>query len=325
MIVGLFGVTFLTPLAALFALAAALPLAALVLVERRSRDVRRLLGVGGPGRRALVPLGIALALLPLLVGVAAAQPVVVRRQVVHERGDAQAFFVFDTSRSMLASAGPGLPNRLARAKRIARSLRGALGVVPVGIASMTDRALPIIMPTTDPALFAHALTQSVGIDEPVPSQPYQQGRATTLAALVPLVTSHFFSPQAKHRLVVVFTDGEAQPGTELLGLGLQHQLAPVFVHVWAPNEAIYTHGRPDPHYSADSRSAALLEDAAHVTGGSVYDEHSLGGVKARMRKIVGSGPASTARTSAYARTALAPWFALAGVLPLAFLLYRRNL
>ena len=99
----------------------------------------------------------------------------------------------------------------------------------------------------------------------------------------------------------------------------------MFVHVWAQNEAIYTHGRPDPHYSTDSRSTALLEDAAHVTGGSMYDEHSIGKVKARMREILGSGPASTGRTSAYARTALAPWFALAGVLPLAFLLYRRNL
>jgi len=325
MTLALFGVSFLTPFAAFFALAAAIPLAAVLVVERRSRHVRAILGVGGPGRRAVVPVVVALVLLPVLVGVAAAQPVVVRRQLVQEREDAQAFFVFDTSRSMLASAGPGLPNRLARAKRIARQLHAVLGDVPVGIASMTDRALPDMMPTTDPALFERTLTQSVGIDEPPPSQPYGRERATNLAALVPLVTSHFYEPTATHRLLVVFTDGEVQPGTELLGLGIARKLTPVFVHVWAADERIYHDGRPDPLYEPDPRSAELLEDAARATGGFVFDEHQLGRLKTRARQILGHGSTTTGRTSAYARVALAPWFALAGVLPLAFLLYRRNL
>ena len=54
----------------------------------------------------------ALFLLPGLVAVAAAQPVVVRQQLVRERGDAQAFFVIDTSLSMEASGGPAQPTRL---------------------------------------------------------------------------------------------------------------------------------------------------------------------------------------------------------------------
>jgi len=321
----LFGVSFLTPLGALFALAAAVPLVALLVTERRSGYVRSVLGVGNPGRRALLPVVGALVLLPVLVGVAAAQPVVVRRQLVHERGNAQAFFVFDTSRSMLASAGPGLPNRLARSKQLARKLRAALGNVPVGIASMTDRTLPDLMPTTDPALFTRTLVQSVGYDEPPPSQPYGRGRATAFAALVPLVTSHFYSPESTHRLLVVFTDGEAQPGTELLGLGIQHKIAPVFVHVWAAGERIYGRGgRPDPFYTTDPRSILDLDAAARVTGGSVYDEHQLGRIEAQARKIVGNGP-TTAQISAYARVPLGRWFALGGILPLAFLLWRRNL
>jgi len=324
MTLALLGISFLTPFAALVALAAAIPLAALIVVERRSKHVRAVLGVGSPGRQALLPAIVALALLPVLVGVAAAQPVVVRRQVVQERGDAQAFFVFDTSRSMLASSGPGLPNRLARAKKLARRLRASLGNVPVGIASMTDRTLPDLMPTTDPSLFARTLTQSVGIDEPPPSQPYGTGRATNFSALVPLVTSHFYGPGVKHRLLVVFTDGEAQPGTELLGLGIQHQIAPVFVHVWQPGEQIFHHGRPVPSYRADPRSEEALEAAAKATGGSVVEENQLGTLRHDVRSIVGHGY-TTGRTSAYARVALAPWFALAGILPLAFLLYRRNL
>jgi hypothetical protein len=323
-LVAIFGVSFLTPLGALFTLAAAAPLAALVVTERRSERVRALLGVVGPGRRTLAPVVGALVLLPLLVGVAAAQPVVVRRQLVHERGDAQAFFVFDTSRSMLARSGPGLPDRLARAKRLARRLRGALGNVPVGIASLTDRALPELMPTTDPALFLHTLGQSVGIDEPPPSQPYKLGRATSFDALVPLVTSHFYSETAHKRLLVVFTDGETSPPTPLLGLGIQHRIQPVFVHVWAPGEQIYSRaGRSDPHYTADARSAALLEAAAETTDGTVFTEHQLGRIESQARRIVGHGTLS-AHVSAYARIALAPWFALGGVLPLGFLLWRRN-
>ena len=64
------------------------------------------------------------------------------------------------------------------------------------------------MPTTDQTLFERTVTQSVGIDEPPPSQQYQ-GRATTFAALVPLVESHFYSPGVQRRVLIVFTDGES--------------------------------------------------------------------------------------------------------------------
>src|SRR5207248_1275733 len=156
-----FGVSFLTPLDGLFALAAAVPLAALVATERRSGRIRMALAVRAPGRRGLLPIVVSLGLLPALVAVAAAQPVVVHRQLVRERADAQAFFVLDTSLSMRARAAPGQPTRLARAKRLALRLRATMSDVPVGIASMTDRVLPNLMPTTDAALFARTLSQSV--------------------------------------------------------------------------------------------------------------------------------------------------------------------
>ena len=148
---GLFGISFLTPVDALFALAAAAPLAVLLATERRSERIRATLKLGGPGRRTFAQVAGALFLLPALVAVAAAQPVVVHQQQVRERGDAQAFFVIDTSESMAASAGPQAPTRLQRAKRLARRLQQALGDVPVGIATMTDRVLPDLMPTTDPS------------------------------------------------------------------------------------------------------------------------------------------------------------------------------
>ena len=79
------GVSFLTPLAALFALAAALPLAAFLAVERRSGRIRHVLSLPPPRRRTVLPVAISLAVLTSLVAVAAAQPVVVRAKLVSER------------------------------------------------------------------------------------------------------------------------------------------------------------------------------------------------------------------------------------------------
>ena len=321
----LFGVSFLTPLDALFGLAAAVPLAALLVTERRSHWIRRLLALPGPGRRAVVPSAVALLVLPVLVGVAAAQPVVVHEKLVSERADAQAFFVFDTSLSMQASAGPGQPTRLDRAKQLAVRLRAALPDLPIGLASMTDRTLPNLMPTTDVTLFARTIDQSVGVDEPPPSQVYK-GRATTFMALVPLVESHFFAPSVTRRLLVVFTDGESSQISPVLQLTLQRRVEPLFVHVWSRGELIYDrdHGRhPDPIYQSDPTSAAALERLATITGGHAYAETQISQVAHAARDAVGFASTRT-RIDSYARISLAPWFVLGGVLPLGFLLYRRN-
>lgn len=318
------GVSFLTPLDALFALAAALPLAAFLITERRAGRIRQALSLPAPRRRTVVPIAVALAVLTSLVAVAVAQPVVVRQRLVSERADAQAFFLFDTSLSMRASRGPGKPSRLVRAKRIALRLRARLPDVPVGIVSMTDRSLPNLMPTTDIALFRRTLLQSVAVDHPPPSQVYN-GRATTFQALVPLVESHFFSQGVQRRLLVVFTDGESTQISPVLNITLHRRVAPVFVHVWAPGERIYgRHGRPDPKYVSDPGSAAALDHLAVLTGGThSFTEEQTGAAARVARNAVGYAGTRT-RVDAYARVALAPWFVLAGAVPLAFLLWRRN-
>jgi hypothetical protein len=317
------GFSFLTPLDATFALAAVVPLAALLASERRSRAIRRLLSLPAPPRRAVLPVAVALASLTSLVAVAAAQPVVVRQQLVSDRADAQAFFLFDTSLSMQASATAGSPTRLARAKRLALQLRAHLADVPVGIASMTDRSLPNLMPTTDASLFTRTLYQSVAVDRPPPSQAYR-GRATTFQALVPLVESNFYG-RGVQRLLVVFTDGESSKVSPLLQITLHRRVTPVFVHVWANGERIYSaHGKPDPKYVSDPTSAAALARLAVLTGARrSYTEHELGQVERAARAAVGYG-GTRSRIDAYSRVALAPWFVLAGVVPLAFLIWRRN-
>jgi hypothetical protein len=317
--------SFLTPLGAVFALAAAVPLVALLLAERRAVLVRRALSLASPRRRALAPVVLALVLLPTLVAVAAAQPVVVRQRALEQRADAQAFFVFDTSLSMSARASPTAPTRLARAKREALRLRASLGDIPVGIASMTDRTLPSLLPTTDSALFERTLRQSIGINRPPPSQRYP-GRATTLQALSPIAGSHFFSSGVTHRILVVFTDGEASslPPDAQYTLPQQVLVPPLLVHVWSPDERIYVHGRIDPRYAPDPASAEALAQFASLTKGHVFGEHELGRLAATIHSEAGKAAAHTT-VDAYSRIALAPWLVLGGIVPLGFLFWRRNL
>jgi hypothetical protein len=318
-------VSFLTPFAALFALTAAIPLAAFVLMEKRTRRLRRLFALVTPRRRDLAAVAVALVLLPALVAVAAAQPVVVHRRALTERIDTQAFIVFDTSASMSARTSPSAPSRFDRAKREAEALIPRFGDIPVGLATMTDRVLPSLMPTTNVALALRTLDESIGVDKPPPSQLYH-GRATTLAALFPITIYHLFSPAVKHPILIVFTDGEASRLPPAIAAAVPEELTipPLFVHVWAPNDQIYVHGRLDPNYRPDPSSGRLLAQFARAAHGRVFNEGDVGGLMSAVRDEAGSRPARTIILG-YARVALGQWFLLAGVFPLGFLFWRRNL
>jgi hypothetical protein len=318
------GFTFLTPIDALFAFAAAVPLAALWLAQTRMEHIRRLFSLTTPRRRELAGVVAALALLPVLMGVAAAQPVVVRHHLLGQRQDTQAFFVFDTSQSMNARTGPHGPTRLARAKQEAEEVARKLGDIPVGLAAMTDRVLPVLMPTPNFGLLRRTLNESVGINRPPPGQIYH-GRATTFSALYPIGNSHFYSPGVGHEILVVFTDGEAAPIRTSIGYDLARAMSvrPLFVQVWAPTERIYVHGRVNSRYKPDPTSPSALSRFATAAHGRVFGENDLHALTETIRADAGSSPVKTSVVG-FARVALAPWFVLAGVIPLGFLLYRRN-
>jgi hypothetical protein len=258
-----------------------------------------------------------------LFAAAASQPVVVRQRTLTQRSDAQAFFLFDTSLSMQAARSPTGPTRLERAKRLALRLERALPDLPIGVASMTDRSLPNVMPTVDQTLFTRTVHQAVGIDRPPPSQPHK-GRATTFDAIAPLVQSQFYSPGVEHKLLIVLTDGEAAPISPVLRLTLQRQVRPFLVHVWAPGERIHRRGgRVVSGYTSDPSSAAALRNLAAISDGRVFSERDLGALERASRDVAGKARLHTEVTS-YARVPLAPWFVLAGAVPLLFLLWRRN-
>jgi hypothetical protein len=294
-------------------------------MELRTRRLRRLFSLAAPRRRELVTAAVALALLPALLAVAATQPVVIHKHAFTQRLDAQVYVIFDTSLSMTARTGPHGPTRLARAEREAKALIPRLGDIPVGIATLTDRILPSLLPTTNVALLMRTVDQAVRIDEPPPSLRYR-GRASTLEALVPIQSDTFFAPGVRHRILVIFTDGEEQPPPSFGGYDYTSQIRtpPLFVHVWAPTEHIYVHGKVDPNYRPDPTSGRVLAHFAKLTHGRVFPEGDVSGLLAAIRAQAGPKRATTTLLG-FTRVALGPWFLVAGVVPLGFLFWRRNL
>lgn len=314
------GVELLTPLGALVGLAALVPLAAAALRERRFARVRAELGLEPPPRPHLARATAVLALFALLAA-AAAQPVLVQRDDVVARTDAELFVLVDVSRSMLASASPGSSTRFERAVRLALRVRTELADVPAGVASITDRPLPHLFPTSDADVFAAVVGRSLGVDRPPPSE--RQRLATDLGLLVALARDNYFSPRSARRLTVLLTDGESRPFAAAAvarrlaraGIGL------VVVRVGAAGERVFgPGGRLEPAYTPDRSADADVERLATLTvGGRVFGEGDLGGIAAAARAHLGSGPAVWAGESERADP-LAGYLALAAGIPLAFLL-----
>jgi hypothetical protein len=315
---------FLTPMAALVALAVVIPLAAHALLERRARRVSRHLTLTPPPFRSRLGVPVAIAMVAGLLGLAAAQPVLSGTRTQVGRQDAEVYLLFDISRSMLAKTDPGSPDRLTRAKRLAQQLRTRLADVPVGIASLTDRMLPHLFPTLDASLFVSSLRDAVGVERPPPAG--QGPLATDFSALGNIGPYNYFKPQTKKRLLIVFSDGESKPFDDVVLRSQlrQNHVHVLFVHVWNARERIFlSQNRPDPAYRPDPESTRMAEQVADAGGGEVLGEDG-GALTAAAKAVIGTGPATKLREQR-TRVSLAPFVALAALVPLGFVLLRRNL
>lgn len=314
--------TFLTPVGAILVLAVALPLIGLAIANRRVTDVRSLLGLRAPhGVRAGAAL-VALASVPVLLALAAMQPAVRTQEGARVRTDAEAIFVFDTSRSMLASAAPGRATRLERAKALALRLRAAIPNVPSGVATLTDRALPDLFPTENAATFDSTVRDAVAIESPPPAQT--DSVVTTLRPLADVATQGFFTPVPR-RVAIVLTDGEARPDTTPARQLLSEHVRAVFVHVWRPGERIFDRtGKAETAYRSDPNSGAVLHQLAASVDGQELEEADLAQAVAAVRSALGTGP--TAERGVRPRTRpLAPFVAAAALVPLLLVVRRRNI
>jgi hypothetical protein len=317
--------TVLTPIGALLALGLVIPLVAMLRARRKANRVREGLGVPAPGRRALaVPLS-ALVLGAALLGLAAAQPVFEWTSDRRLRTDAEAFVVLDVSRSMLAQGNVNAPTRMERAKEAATQLRAALPEVRVGLASLTDRVLPHLFPSSDEEVFVATLGRSLAIERPPPRSSLATS-ATSLNALGTLRGLRFFEPTTTERVAIVLTDGESQPVANARLGGLfrrEPAIDVVFVQFWGEDERVFSRGVPEPQYRPDPSARAILDRLAASTNGSVYSEGQLEAAASRAREGLGSGP-TVVRGEEAGQLALAPYLAAAALLPFGLLLWRRD-
>jgi hypothetical protein len=72
------------------------------------------------------------------------------------------------------------------------------------------------------------------------------------------------------------------------------------------------------------KAAETLAAAATAVEGRVLEEGGVSGTAAAVRSAVGTGPTTPRRTEEN-RQALMPYVALLTIIPLGFVLYRRNL
>jgi hypothetical protein len=315
--------TFLTPMAAIFAVSALLPLGIYWFREQRAGQIRSALELEGPSVRSRVPLVLAVAAVPVLLGIAAAQPVLGTERSVPERTDAEALFVIDTSRSMLAADGPEGATRFDRAVEAVSAIRDRIPQVRSGIVSMTDRLLPHALPTTDRRVFEATLRRSIGVELPPPAFTYST-YATSYDVLAGIPQRRYFSPDAKKRVLVVLTDGESRPFGSQLGAAFPGKppIQTVLVRFGNTDERIYTTGEPESYVPAKN-SEQTIARVADLMGGRAFPEDNVSAAGDAVAEIVGEG-ATNDRKIPGARVGLMPWVTLAAFLPLAFLLWRRN-
>ncbi len=315
--------SFLTPWAALVGLLVVLPLALFVQGERRLARVRTALGLPAPAPLRRRSVAVALALVGALTAAAAAQPTIDRGSIARARPAAEVFVALDTSRSMLASSGPREATRLARAKRAAIALREELPGVAVGVASLTDRALPHLFATTDVDAFRATVERAVGINHPPPSE--RQPTATMLGALGAFATLNFFAPEIRSRYVVLLSDFESRPfsaarvGTVLREGGVEA----TFVRFGSETERIFG-SAADAGYTPEPRAAEYADLISEATGGRVFREDDVAALAGHLRTAVESSE-RVRIVEERGTLELARWLALAAVAPLAYVVRRRNL
>ena len=315
----------LTPLGGLAVLGVALVVAAFVLAARRVGTVRRALGLEAPasgGERTVLAALVAIVVLATLVAVQPAWEATGERSI---RTDAQVDVVIDTSRSMLAARGPDASNRLERAKQAAIAIRAGLPDVRVGVGTLTDRVLPNLLPSPSEATFDATVREAIEIEQPPPAAVAIT--ATTLAALAQLPRSGTFSPGARRRVVVVLTDGESRPfdpGAVAAAFRREPATTLVLVHVWNARESIYdADGSVETAYRPDPSSGAKLASLADAAGGPVFDVGETARVVDAVRRALGSGPTRNAGLEERTHP-LGRYVALGALVPLAFVLRRRN-
>ena len=291
--------------------------------------MRAAIGLRAPTGRGRLAVPVALALSFVLLALAASQPVIASSQRTTVSRNADVFIVLDTSRSMLAARSAQAPSRFERARSIARTLLRDLPPAPIGLASLTDRVLPHAFPTTSRRDLELTLREAMGVERPPPFSRRTGGplrRASSFAALEDLGDARYFAPAPRRRIAVVLTDGESRPfdPAPLRRAFRQGRVDVVFVRIWDARERVWSGGVPAPDYRPDPASGPLLAQLAAAVGAESFAEDEVDALVAAIRAKIGSGRIDEVSAETDERQ-LAPLAAGAALVPLALVLWRRNL
>ena len=310
-------IVFLSPRAALVGLVFLAPLIALGLRERSGSRVRRTLGLQPPSLLRRLARVSGLVALGALVAVTAAQPALRDTSSTPVRSDAEIYLTFDVSRSMLAASAPTGRARLERARALGMTVHEALGNVPTGVATLTNRMMPLLFPTGDGRSVSAVIDHSLQIMQP-PPVPYTTARESSLSALGLTADRSYFDPTAGKRALVVFTDLDSDAfsleGT--LRMLRRHRIEPFVVRVARPGERVFdSHGRPYAYRSISTITVAGLRSA----GWHAFEERQRVQLVTAIRGYLGSGPVGGGGL-VESQQSLAPYTALAALVLTALLL-----
>ena len=140
-------------------------------------------------------------------------------------------------------------------------------------------------------------------------------------------TKNYFPRSAVRRVFVVLTDGETRPlefPAEFAdAFRREPRIQTVFVRLWGADERIYETGVAEVGYRPDPGSAEMLTQIASMEG-RVLSEDESGELPQVVSDLLGTGP-TIDREHEGRRRALMPYVTLAVLLPLGFVLLRRNL
>ena len=279
---------FLTPRAALVGLAFVAPLVALAI--RARSGVPGPLDPRAPPSRAprLLARPVGLVALAALVAATAAQPMVRdtdsttralgRRALPHLR------------RQPLDARGgrAGGRVRLERARALGRNVHAAVPDVPTGVATLTNRMMPLLFPTGDARGVTAVIDHSLRIMQPQPVA-LTAARASSLAALSLAADRSYFNPSSRKRVLVVFSDLDSDffslDGT--LRLLRQHRIEPFLVRVAAPGERVFdAAGRPYAYVSVST----VTVDALRQASWHAFEEGETARLVAEIRSYLGVRP-----------------------------------
>jgi hypothetical protein len=216
---------------------------------------------------------------------------------------------------MAASARLRAPTRLDRAVAGAVRLRAEIPGVSAGVATLTDRVLPSLLPVSDATAFDRVAERALSIESPPPRA--SAVRATAYDALAEIPGAGYFEPRARSRIVVVLTDGESAPvqtGEIAAAFAAHPGFRVLFIRFWRSNEAVYdVDGHGEANYHPDPSGRAALDALAAALHGSAFDESSLAGAGRRLRALAGSGRAFPSASVVRTATPLAPFTAAAAL------------